>query len=216
MDGPGNGAMIKNQQRKRHWEKVFRQKSADQTSWHQDVPQLSLAMIARASLDINTPIIDIGGGASQLVDHLLEKGYRDLTILDISAAALEQAKARLGSRAGVPVWVEADVTRFSPVRQFGLWHDRAAFHFLTDPEDRQSYVDALTRALATRGQAVIATFSPQGPEKCSGLEIIQYDAFRMGETLGPAYDLLEKQEERHLTPSGGEQWFNYFRFRKNE
>lgn len=208
--------MIKNQKRKGHWEKVFRQKSADQTSWHQDVPQLSLAMIARASLDFKTPIIDIGGGASLLVDHLLEQGYSDLTILDISVAALEQAKARLGNRAGVPVWVEADVTRFRPVRQFGLWHDRAAFHFLTDPEDRRSYVDVLTRALITRGQAVIATFSPQGPEKCSGLDIIQYDASRIGETLGPAYDLLEQREERHLTPSGGEQWFNYFRFQKNE
>jgi len=208
--------MIKNPERKGHWESVYRQKSADQTSWHQDVPQLSLAMIARAKLEPSSPILDIGGGASLLVDYLLEQGYSDLTILDISAAALEQAKARLGNRAGVPCWVQAEVTRFSPVRQYGLWHDRAAFHFLTDPEERQSYVNVLTRSLASQGQAIIATFSPQGPEKCSGLDIVQYDASRISEVLGPAYVLLEQQEELHVTPSGGEQWFNYFRFQKNE
>jgi hypothetical protein len=200
--------------RKDHWENVYRHKTADQTSWHQDVPQLSLAMIDKALSDRNTPIIDIGGGASLLVDHLLERGYSDLTILEISAAAITQSKARLGGRAEVPSWLEADVTRFNPSRRYGLWHDRAAFHFLTDPEDRQSYVDILTRALELQGQAIIATFSLQGPKKCSGLDIVQYDAEKMALILGPAFVLLEEQEELHITPRGGEQRFNFFRFQK--
>jgi ubiquinone/menaquinone biosynthesis C-methylase UbiE len=206
--------MTKDTERKDHWESVYQQKPADETSWHQAVPRWSLSMIAAANPGCDTPIIDIGGGASLLVDHLLEQGFNDVTVLDISAAALEQTKARLGSRAGRPCWVEADVTQFSPARRYGLWHDRAAFHFLTAPDDRRKYVGVLNRSLEPQGQAIIATFSPLGPEKCSGLEIIQYTAGKMQAVLGPSFELLEQQEELHLTPWGDKQNFNFFRFRK--
>lgn len=199
---------------KEHWESVYRQKSFDETSWHQPVPTESLSMIAGAGIDPDAPVIDIGGGASLLADRLLGLGYRDVTVLDISRAALEQAQARLGELSDQLSWIEADVTRFRPERRYRLWHDRAAFHFLTEASDQQSYARVLEEALETGGQAIIATFSPRGPEKCSGLDIVKYDAPRIESTLGPAFQLLEQQEHLHVTPAGREQWFNYFRLRK--
>ena len=200
--------------RKRHWESVFGNKTAQQTSWYQKEPRLSLLMVVNAKLDRDAALIDVGGGASVLVDHLLGLGYRDLTVLDISRAALDQAIERLGDRAPQVNWIEADITSYIPDRKFDFWHDRAAFHFLTAKEDRLRYVQALRKALAPGGQAVIAAFAPRGPVKCSGLEIVRYDAARLGEELGSEFILEEQEEELHVTPANREQLFNFFRFRR--
>lgn len=202
--------------RKQHWEHAHRARSAEETSWYQRTPGFSLAMIENASPGFNAPIIDVGGGASLLVDHLLGLGYQDLTVLDISASALARAADRLGDRAATVNWLEQDVTRFKPTRQYGLWHDRAAFHFLKKAEDRKRYMAALRAALTPRGQVILATFAPGGPEKCSGLDIVQYDPARMSRELGPEFTLLEHREERHLTPAGREQLFGFFRFHRKK
>jgi SAM-dependent methyltransferase len=200
--------------RKQHWESVYGEKPAQQTSWYQKVPSLSLSMIANTGLDHNAALIDVGGGASLLVDHLLEQGYRDLTVLDISRAALDQACERLGEAAAMVNWIEADVTSYVADRQFDLWHDRAAFHFLTAKKDRQQYVQVLRNSLAPGGHAIIAAFAPSGPEKCSGLNIVQYDAVKLSDELGPEFVLDEQEEESHVTPANREQVFNFFRLRR--
>ena len=200
--------------RKDHWETVYRRKAVEETSWHQPSPEISLKMIGETAASVETPIIDIGGGASFLADHLLGLGYRDVTVLDISRAALEQAQSRLGGRSNQLNWIEADITRFRPARQYGLWHDRAAFHFLTEAGDRQRYASVLEEALEPGGQAIIATFGPQGPKKCSGLDIVRYDAEKIEKTLGPVFRLLEQQDDLHTTPAGREQQFKYFRILK--
>ena len=197
---------------KAHWEKAWLAKRAHEVSWYQKVPQLSLSMIKNAGLDHNAPLIDIGGGASLLVDHLLEAGYRDITVLDISRAALEHARQRLGGQAGRVNWVEADITHFTPDRSFALWHDRAAFHFLVEVADRKRYVEVLHQALLPGGQAIIAPFAPEGPKKCSGLDIVQYDAAGLQTILGGDFDLLEQGAEEHLTPAGTIQNFGFYRF----
>jgi SAM-dependent methyltransferase len=199
--------------RKRHWETVYGNRAAEETSWHQAFPRLSLSMIANAGLGLSAALIDIGAGNALLIDHLLDQGYRDLTALDISSVALAQAALRIGDRGPVH-WIEADVTTFRPGRQFDLWHDRAAFHFLTDALDRQQYLSVLRKALKPLGQAILATFAPGGPKKCSGLDIVQYDAEKLGRELGPEFTLLEQQDEGHLTPAGREQLFNFFRFER--
>lgn len=200
--------------RKQHWEAVYQSKAAEETSWYQPVPRLSLSMIVNTGMGSDASLIDIGGGNSLLVDHLLERGYNDLTVLDLSAAALDQAASRLGSEAPV-TWVEADVTSFIPSRVFDLWHDRAAFHFLTSASDRKRYLAVLRKTLKPEGQAIIATFAPGGPSRCSGLEIVQYDAGKLGRELGSEFTLKEQCEERHVTPAGGEQLFNFFRFQRH-
>lgn len=200
--------------RKHHWETVYGNKSAEETSWYQPFPHLSLSMIANTGFGPEASLIDIGAGASLLVDHLLALGYRDITVLDISSAALAQASCRLGDEFPVN-WVEADVTTFMPGRQFDIWHDRAAYHFLTEEQDRQRYLAVLRKALKAGGQAVLATFAPGGPVKCSGLDIVQYDADKLCNELGPDFTLLEQQEERHLTPAGREQLFNFFRVKRS-
>jgi SAM-dependent methyltransferase len=200
--------------RKRHWEGVYGDKPAQQTSWYQKEPRLSLLMVANAGLDHDAALIDVGGGASLLVDHLLGLGYLNLSVLDISGAALEQARQRLGEKASRVNWIEADVTSYDPDRQFNLWHDRAAFHFLTAKEDRLQYVQVLRKSLAPGGQAVIAAFAPRGPAKCSGLDIVRYDAVKLGDELGTEFILEEQKEESHVTPANREQLFNFFRFRR--
>jgi SAM-dependent methyltransferase len=199
-------------ERKRHWEGVYRSKPAVETSWYQAEPSTSLAMIRRTGARHDQGLIDVGGGASLLVDHLLELGFRDLTVLDLSAEAMEQAQRRLGATARPVQWVVADVTEYSPQRHFEVWHDRAAFHFLTDPRDRERYVGVLRSALRPGGQAIIAAFAPDGPERCSGLEIVRYDADALGAILGDAFRLVEERRETHRTPLGREQRFGFFRF----
>ncbi len=200
--------------RKSHWEKVYGEKPVDQVSWFQTEPRVSLGLIQAAGLGQQDRIIDIGGGASVLVDFLLRHGYPHPAVLDISAAALAHARARLGALADQVEWLEADVTEFAPAREFALWHDRAVFHFLTQAEDRVKYRQALESALLPRGQVIIATFAKGGPKKCSGLDIVQYDAESLGAELGQGFELLETREEIHRTPRATDQHFIYFRLRR--
>jgi trans-aconitate methyltransferase len=200
--------------RKQHWEQVYTEKTAQETSWYQAVPTLSLQMIHHAADGATRSLIDVGGGASLVVDLLLERGFSDLTVLDISGRALEQARLRLGTRADRIEWIEADVTEFVPRRSWEIWHDRAAFHFLTDPADRACYIEVLRRALVAGGQAIIAAFAPDGPQRCSGLDIVRYDAQMLAGELGSGFVLEERRSEAHRTPAGKEQRFGFYRFRK--
>lgn len=198
-------------ERKEHWESVYSEKAAPETSWYQSEPALSLAMIRNARIGADEAIIDIGGGASLLADCLLQAGYSDISVLDISGQALDQARARLGPDAGRIHWIEDDVTRFRAARNYALWHDRAAFHFLTDRESRRLYRAALLRALKPGGQAIIAAFAPDGPSRCSGLDIVRYDAESLLAELGDEWVLLEQEREVHLTPQNREQRFGFYR-----
>jgi len=199
---------------KAHWERVWREKRPDEVSWHQRRPTHSLELIAASGAGPGTPLVDVGGGASPLVDTLLEAGWQDLTVLDISGAALAHARARLGPAATRIRWVEADVTAWAPeAGRYGLWHDRAVLHFLTTPETRARYVERLRTALRPGGWAVIATFAPDGPERCSGLPVRRYDAELLLETLGDGFELVEERRETHRTPAGAEQRFAWFLLR---
>lgn len=198
-----------------HWDKVFATRPDDAASWHEAVPQTSIDLLLRAGFTPGTSVIDIGGGASRLVDHLLALGAGDMTVLDIAAPALATARARLGTAAERVVWIAADVTRWQPARRYDIWHDRAAFHFLTDPEDRAAYVAALHGALGHGGHAVIATFAPDGPERCSGLPVLRYSPETLAAALGSAFRLVESRSHRHLTPSGAAQMFQFSLLRRN-
>jgi SAM-dependent methyltransferase len=200
--------------RKKHWEQVYANKSSLEVSWYQDEPRQSLELIHRSGIGKDAPLIDVGGGASLLIDWLLADGYRQLAVLDISGAALAVVRQRLGERAADIEWHEADVTQFSAPHPFSLWHDRAVFHFLTAAEDRRRYVEVLRRTLISGGHVIIAAFAPGGPTRCSGLEIVQYDAAKLMAELGPDFRLEEQQTETHLTPAGKEQLFWFFRLRK--
>jgi SAM-dependent methyltransferase len=202
--------------RTEHWNHVYQTKPPDDVSWFQTRPTTSLKLIETCSVGKTDGIIDVGGGASVLVDFLLHAGYSQLAVLDISAAALDHAKGRLGARADAVDWFAADVTTFDPTRQFGLWHDRAVFHFLTDKTDRQKYVETMKRTLTPDGHAVIATFATDGPEKCSGLSVCRYDAPAISGELGAGFQLLEQVNETHVTPWNTEQRFSYFRFARRE
>lgn len=199
--------------RQEHWNKVYETRGADEVSWYQRRPDVSLALIAESGVGKEAGIIDVGGGASTLVDRLLDAGYRGLAVLDISGTALRLSRKRLGSRADAVEWFEADVTTFSPPHRFGLWHDRAVFHFLTSAADRRAYVATLKRVLEPGGGVIIATFALGGPAKCSGLAVVRYDAKGMSAELGPDFTLLEVRRETHVTPGKAEQPFVYFRYR---
>lgn len=200
--------------RKAHWENVYQDKSPLDVSWYQKEPALSLELIRRAQLASNEAIIDVGGGASVLVDHLYKEGFTNLAVLDISDNALASAKKRLGKSAKSIEWLEADITQFEPPHQFSLWHDRAVFHFLTDQSDRKHYVKALKHALRPGGHLIIAAFVIGGPEKCSGLKVVQYNAEKLIAELGDDFELIEERNESHNTPANKEQKFTYFRFIK--
>jgi SAM-dependent methyltransferase len=198
--------------RKTHWERVWSKKDESSTSWFQAAPDVSLDLVGRAGVGAADPVIDVGGGASRLVDQLLDREFADITVLDISAAGLRQAQRRLGDRAGAVHWIEADVTTFRPERAYRLWHDRAVFHFLLDPAERARYLAVLDAALAPDGQAVVATFGPGGPRKCSGLDTMRYSAAELAAEFGPGWRLVEERGEAHRTPAGREQLFGYYRF----
>ncbi len=203
----GNEPM--SQARKQHWEGVYSSKSPGEVSWYQPEPARSLRLIAATGTGDDDPIIDAGGGASTLVDHLLDRGYSDITVLDLSGAALAHARQRLGARAENVTWIEGDVTEFRAPRRYALWHDRAVFHFLTDRSDRQRYVDAVTAALLDRGHLVLSTFGPDGPTRCSGLDIQRYGVEDLDEWFGRAFQLRDDVLEKHHTPAGGMQQFLY-------
>ncbi len=193
----------------RHWERVYGNKQSTEVSWYQPRPERSLQLIQDTGVRADTPIIDAGGGASTLVDHLLDEGYRDITILDIAASAFEHSRERLGARADVVEWIVADVTRFDAQRSYGLWHDRAVLHFLTDAADRERYVQVLDRALAPGAQLILSTFGPQGPLKCSGLDVRRYDIDMLKELVGEMFELRRDELEMHTTPGGSTQQFLY-------
>jgi 2-polyprenyl-3-methyl-5-hydroxy-6-metoxy-1,4-benzoquinol methylase len=199
--------------RKTHWEQVYQDKPVDQVSWFQREPRRSLELIEASGMSKDAPIIDVGAGASVLVDQLLLNGYTDLSVLDISKNALDISKRRLGNRAIDVAWLVDDVTEFQPGRSYALWHDRAVFHFLTDPSQQSAYRSALMRALASGGQAIIGTFAVDGPLRCSGLEIAQYDAASMQVVMGADFTLLQESRESHTTPAGSTQNFAWFRLR---
>lgn len=198
--------------RKEHWDKAHGARPAREVSWYEQNPALSLAMIRRANIAADTPLIDVGAGASLLVDFLLEEGFNKITVLDVSGVALDEARSRLGDKASRVEWVEQDITRFQARQKYGLWHDRALFHFLTRREERQKYIQALLRSLQARGQLVISTFAPGGPTRCSGLDIVQYDAPKLLRELGEEFTLLEQEQVLHQTPTEKEQLFGFYRF----
>lgn len=202
-------------QRKMHWEKVYRDKRPDEVSWFQRHPEKSLELIRGTSVGLNDPIIDVGGGASGLVDRLLAAGYRDVSVMDIAGTALQHSKSRLGSAAAGVCWIESDVLQFEPSRPYALWHDRAVFHFLTRENDRRAYRDVLKKALPPGGQLIIATFALDGPEKCSGLAVERYDAGKLQAALGAGFRLLDSVKEAHRTPAGQLQHFAYFHLRRS-
>lgn len=160
----------------------------------------------------DTPIIDVGGGASLLVDFLLQEGYQDIAVLDVSGIALNKARRRLGDRASRVEWIEQDITCFEAERKYGLWHDRALFHFLILRKERKKYIQALRRALQAGGQLVISTFAIGGPARCSGLDIVQYDARKLKRELGEDFTLLEQEQVLHQTPAQKDQLFGFYRF----
>ena len=196
--------------RKRHWQKIYRGKSSREVSWFQKKPERSLALIRRSGVGLEAPIIDVGGGASTLAEHLYREGYTRISVLDISRQALECDRERLGKEVAAIEWYEADITEFSPPHDYALWHDRAVFHFLTAEADRKRYVQVLERSLSPGGYLVMAAFAIGGPETCSGLDIVQYDARKLMTELGDIFELLDQQEELHQTPAGAEQKFCYF------
>lgn len=199
--------------RRTHWQQLYRSRAPTELSWYQAIPSQSLDLIRNTGLSFAEPIIDVGGGASSLVDHLLELGFRDVTVVDLSADALAQVRSRLGLRADTVTLVEADVLEFVPSRRYTLWHDRAVFHFLTAPADQCRYAEVLRAALRPRGHVILATFGPCGPHRCSGLEVIRYSPAQLAAALGPELRLEEAIEESHRTPGGALQEFVYCRFR---
>jgi trans-aconitate methyltransferase len=200
--------------RQAHWESVYASKGESDVSWFQEHPALSLELIARVGARPDAAIIDIGGGASRLVDHLLEQDFRAVTVLDLSKAALRSAEARLGERAAQVRWLVADVTIWEPTEAYDVWHDRAAFHFLTEQSDRAAYVTRLRQALKVGGHAIIATFAPDGPERCSGLPVMRYDTESLGQALGQQFEPVDTRRHAHTTPWGSAQSFQFSVFRR--
>jgi len=201
--------------KKEHWDKAHAARHASEVSWYQQLPALSLGLIQKSDIAKDTPLIDVGGGASLLVDYLLNEGYRDITVLDVSGIALNMARDRLGDRAARVAWIEQDITCFEAERKYGLWHDRALFHFLTRRKERKKYIRALRRSLQPGGQLIISTFAIGGPTRCSGLDIVQYDAQKLEQELGEEFTLLEQEQVAHQTPAKKEQLFGFYRFVKN-
>ncbi|MCG3181831.1 MAG: hypothetical protein BIFFINMI_04266 [Phycisphaerae bacterium] len=196
-----------------HWNKVYTEKADKDLSWYQGRPTGSLAIMDRLGLSKDAAIIDVGGGGpSALVGTLLKRGFTDISVLDVSSAALERCRKRLAGRAKSVTWLESDVTRFVPPRQYDLWHDRAVFHFLTDSEDREAYVAAISRGLKPGAHAIIATFAPEGPPKCSGLDVVRWGPTALAETLAGGFSLVECLRETHRTPWGKPQAFAYCLF----
>ena len=193
----------------KHWETVFNSKSPSGVSWYRPHLETSLEIIERRA-DRSASIIDVGAGNSTLVDDLLARGYRDITVLDVSRTAIELTKARLGEKAAGVHWIAGDVTEFPFEREsYDVWHDRAVFHFLTDPLQRQRYVHAVLKSVRPGGHVIVSTFGPNGPEKCSGLDVQRYDAETLHAEFGKRFRIEESTEELHRTPWGAAQQFVY-------
>jgi SAM-dependent methyltransferase len=197
-----------------HWTQVYQDKAPTAVSWYQETPEPSLRALRRFGASPSSSLIDVGGGASTLVDAILEQGWLDITVLDLAAPALEAAKARLGALADKVQWEVVDITDWQPVRQFDVWHDRALFHFLTEPLQREAYRRTLLAALAPGGLVIMATFALDGPEKCSGLPVQRYDAVSLAQEMGDTLLLIDGWREKHVTPWGATQSFNWCAFRR--
>ncbi len=195
---------------KRHWEKVYQTKQPTEVSWYRPHLEVSLQLIEEAAPNRDAHIIDVGAGESTLVDDLLDRGYRNLYAMDLSATALDVAQARLGANAAKVNWLCGDVRTFAfPRHQYDVWHDRAVFHFLTDPQDRIAYVRQVADAVKPAGHVIVATFGPEGPTKCSGLDVVRYDPEALHDEFGAAFRLVKHRIELHQTPMGTTQQFTY-------
>jgi SAM-dependent methyltransferase len=192
-----------------HWEKVYGTKADDEVSWYEPSPDLSLKLVREAEAQGARSVIDIGGGTSRLVDGLLDDDLDRLAVLDLSETALERARDRLGSKAERVEWIQGDITQMTDVGRFDVWHDRALFHFITSDEGRRAYRSLLERTVTDRGWAIIATFGPQGPERCSGLEVERYDAESLAREVGSGFKLHRSELVDHTTPREKHQQFVY-------
>ncbi|MFA4835625.1 MAG: class I SAM-dependent methyltransferase [Dehalococcoidia bacterium] len=203
--------------RKSHWENIYQHNDPSKVGWYRLHLEKSLQLIAEAGLEKTAEIADIGGGASTLADDLLDRGFANVTVLDLSSHAIDKARQRLGNRSGAVTWMEADVTKDSlPHNRYELWHDRAVFHFLTSPEDRSSYVAAVKESLKPNGHLIIATFSPEAPPRCSGLEVVRYTTASLVREFEGSFYLIRSLEQEHVTPSGVRQPYIYCHFRKSD
>lgn len=200
--------------RKEHWNKVYDSKMPTEVSWYEPMPETSLTYIAECKLDRDAAIIDIGGGDSFLAEFLLARGFTDITVVDISEKAIQRAQRRIGEKADEIKWIVADASEFKPGRQYDLWHDRAAFHFLTTDEQVENYLKTVNRAVKTGGFLVMGTFSENGPTKCSGIEIRQYSIDQMQSLFSGSFSTLGCKNIDHGTPSGGTQNFTFCSFQK--
>ncbi len=202
--------------RHEHWEQIYRTKDIEQKSWFQPKPETSLDFFERLNVSKQAAIIDVGGGNSLLVDHLLDDGYEDITVLDISETAIQKAKDRLGERAEKVRWITSDVMEFKPERAYDVWHDRAAFHFLNDEDEIGKYIDLAGRGIAPGGYLVMGTFSTEGPDQCSGLNVHQYSEKKMTELWSGEFEKIECRSVNHTTPAGETQRFLFCSFERKE
>jgi SAM-dependent methyltransferase len=200
--------------RQAHWDHIYETKAGKELSWFQEHPATSLDLIRATGAKPGAAMIDIGGGESRLVDALLDEGFDTLTVLDLSERALAAAKARLGPRSAQVVWIAADVTAWKPSETYDLWHDRAAFHFLTGAADRASYAERVASAVRPGGHVIIGTFGPDGPERCSGLPVQRHDAASIAAVLGHGFALVESRHDKHITPAGRTQHFQFSLFQR--
>jgi SAM-dependent methyltransferase len=193
-----------------HWDRVFREKADDETSWYEPTPDQSLSMLDRLAVGPDASVVDVGAGRSRIVDALVSRGHDDVSVLDVSAESLARSQRRLGERAEQVEWIVADVRTWQPHRRYDVWHDRAVFHFLTEPDDRAAYRDVLRSALTPGGVLIVATFAPSGPTHCSGLPVTRYGPDDLAEVLGPDLLVLDEREVSHTTPWGKPQPFTWF------
>lgn len=195
---------------KEHWEKVYQTKQPDAVSWFQEHATRSLELICSVGTSLDANIIDVGGGASTLVDDLLSNGFKNISVLDLSASALDVARKRLGTKGDSVTWISGNICAVSlPDQMYDIWHDRAVFHFLTNPADRAAYVQQVMKSVKPGGHVIVATFAPDGPEQCSGLPVARYAPGQLHQEFGPSFELLEHMSEEHKTPWGSVQHFVY-------
>lgn len=202
-----------------HWDGVYGARSEEELTWFEATPSISLEL-ARLYLQPGDALIDIGAGASRLLDALLDEGFSSLSVLDLSGSALELSRKRIGARGDSVEWIEADVTTWRPSRKYSVWHDRAVFHFLTEADGRAAYADAMSEALRPRGIAIIATFADDGPEKCSGLPVVRYTPEGLAQELNRLapgkFEMINSRRHAHITPNGNRQSFQYSVFRRKD
>ena len=202
--------------RKKHWEKIYATKQLTEVSWYQQTPETSLKFFEEFKIPLNAKVIDVGGGDSLLVDHLLDLGYTNISVLDISKNAIERSMKRLGEKSKMVKWIVADASSFKPEEKYDLWHDRAAFHFLTDEYEIMNYINTVQNSMSENGVLVIGTFSEQGPKKCSGIEIKQYSEKAMTDILQKYFEKVKCISVDHETPSHSIQNFVFCSFKKRQ